>query len=258
MRPRNVLVVHFEAFGVLEELKRLLEKHKIPTRFVSRNELKPSDAKGTDLIVSVGGDGTFLATARHIEDGLILGINSKPDKKEGHFTRATLKTLKERFEQILADKFTVLELTRLQATLDKKDLPLALNEVFVAHRFPHHMSIYKLNVGGKIELQKSSGIIIGTAMGSHAWLKSAGGTVMPTTDSRFQFLVRDPFQGRVIQTSMTRGILEPGQTLTIESLMNEGIVAVDGADPMPFKKGSVLNITTSEKNLKFIDFSGDH
>jgi len=249
-----VLVVHFEPFGVLEELKRLFEKHTIQARFITRDELKANDARGADLVLSVGGDGTFLSAACHLEDGLILGINSKPERKEGHFTRTALETLEKCFERILADNFTVLELTRLQATLDGKDLPLALNEVFVAHKLPHHMFVHKLSIGGKTELQKSSGIIIGTAMGSHAWLKSAGGTVMPLTDRSFQFLVRDPFQGRIIKTTLTKGILKAGETLTIESLMEESIVAMDGAEPQQFKKGTLLTITTSEKNLKFIDF----
>ncbi len=254
MKPRNVVVVHFEPFGVLEELRALFGKHKIRARFIPRDELKPSDVKGADLVLSVGGDGTFLATAQHVMDGLILGINSKPDKKEGHFTRATAETLEQRFERILSDEFTVLELTRLQATLDGKPLALALNEVFVAHELPHHMSVYRLSAKGKSELQKSSGIIVGTAMGSHAWLRSAGGKVMELTDSRFQWLVRDPFQGRIIRTTLTKGILEGGQTLTIESLMDAGVVAEDGAKPQQFRKGAVLTITTSERRLRFVDF----
>lgn len=248
--------MHFEPFGVLEELRALFGKHKIRARFVPRDELTPGDVKGADLVLSVGGDGTFLATAQHVTDGLILGINSKPDKKEGHFTRATLETLGQRFERILAGRFRVLELTRLQATLDGKPLALALNEVFVAHELPHHMSVYKLSAGGKSELQKSSGIIVGTAMGSHAWLRSAGGTVMPLADRRFQFLVRDPFSGRIIRTTLTRGLLKAGQTLTIESLMDAGVVAVDGAKPQQFRKGAVLTITTSERRLRFVEFPG--
>ena len=48
-----MLVVHFEPFGVLEELKRLFEKHTIQARFIARDELKASDARGADLVLSV-------------------------------------------------------------------------------------------------------------------------------------------------------------------------------------------------------------
>ena len=77
-----------------------------------------------------------------------------------------------------------------------------------------------------------------------------GSYIDPTTGE----VMRDPFIGRVILTKVTHGMLKPGEIITIESLMDDGIVAVDGAEPQQFKKDAVLTITTSDKHLKFIDF----
>ena len=254
MKPANVLVVHFEPYDTLDRLKSILKKHKIAATFVARDDVKADDGKGRDFLISIGGDGTFLATARHAKEAWIFGVNSNPDDKEGFLTRATADTLEQRFEDILEDRFTGLYLSRLQVRLDGKELPLVLNEVFVAHREPHRMALYRLNVDGKSEVQKSSGIIIGTAVGSHGWLKSAGGETMPLMDRRFQWLVRDPFKGNLIETTLTNGMLDEGKKLSIEYMTDEGIIVLDGGIPRPLPKGSKLEITTSQNRLKFIDF----
>ncbi len=255
MKPKNVLVVHYEPYGALEEVERVLKQHNIPVISIERSELTHEHAVGKDLVISVGGDGTFLVAARHVSDAFIIGVNSNPEDKEGFLTRATAETFEERFHAILDDKFTALYLTRLQPTLEGKDLPLVLNEVFIGHREPHHMAIYTLKAGEKEEqLQKSSGILVATAVGSNGWLKSARGKVMAFMDRGFQFLVRDPFSGRIVKSTLTEGMLKEGETLSIGCTMDKGIISLDGGPRHEFPNGSTLKITTSDKRLKFIDF----
>lgn len=50
--------------------------------------LKPSDLENVDLVVSLGGDGTFLKTASLINQNTlpIFGVNTDPTRSVGHLT----------------------------------------------------------------------------------------------------------------------------------------------------------------------------
>ncbi len=50
--------------------------------------LKPSDLDNVDLVVSLGGDGTFLKTASLINSNTlpIFGVNTDPTRSVGHLT----------------------------------------------------------------------------------------------------------------------------------------------------------------------------
>lgn len=254
MKPRRILVVHYQPHSVLGQMRRLLKSHGLSARYVARDSLTEKDTRGCDLVISIGGDGTFLSTARRVHDALMLGVNPAPEKKEGFLSRATPETLGERLEQLIEDRFAALSLTRLAPMLDGKALPLALNEVFVADKNPHKMSHYRLKVEDRDEFQKSSGVLVSTATGSHGWLRSAGGIPMPMTSRGFQWHVRDPFSGRLLKPLLTTGTLDEGETLSVKSVMDSGIVVVDSIKVSPFRKGSVLTITTSERRLRFADF----
>ncbi len=254
MKPRHILVVHYQPHSVLGQMRRLIKQHGLSARYVARDKLTDRDTKGCDLVISIGGDGTFLSVARRVRDALMLGVNPAPEKKEGFLTRATPETLGERLGQILEDRFAVLNLTRLAPMLDGKALPLALNEVFVADKDPHQMSYYRLKVEDRDEFQKSSGVLVATSTGSHGWLRSAGGIPMPMISRGFQWHVRDPFSGRLLKPLLTTGTLDEGEMIAVKSLMDSGIVVVDSTRCSSFKKGSVLTITTSERRLRFADF----
>ena len=47
--------------------------------------------KNFDLVLTVGGDGTFLEAARNVQQQLILGVNSSPDSSVGRFCAANIK-----------------------------------------------------------------------------------------------------------------------------------------------------------------------
>jgi len=257
MKPRSVLVVHFQAGKVLAPLRELLRRHRIPATFRPRERLTASDVRGKDLVISVGGDGTFLAAAQRVEDAWMLGVNADPARKEGFLCRVSPENLEERFARILEDRFVVSYLSRLEASLDGKALPLALNEVFAASKAPQHMFVYRLSVQGKSEVQKSSGVIISTATGSNAWHKSAGGKALPPLSREFQYLVREPFSGRLMHPSLLGGPLAPEDVVEVESLMERGIAVVDSSErAFPFRKGSVLRIRISPRRLKCIEFPG--
>src|SRR3990172_1491502 len=72
LRPRHSPFTEHEK--TLLEVQRVLKKYKINHRIVSRGNLKRAD--GYDLLISVGGDGTFLDTSHYASSKhILLGVN---------------------------------------------------------------------------------------------------------------------------------------------------------------------------------------
>ena len=106
--------VHEEAMDtVIHALRQL------PVEFdlAYRADLKVTK-KRYDLVVSVGGDGTFLQAARSVRHTPILGVNSDPKRSEAVFCAATRRTFTRMCRQALAGRLPELRLYRLQLALN--------------------------------------------------------------------------------------------------------------------------------------------
>jgi NAD+ kinase len=148
---------------------------------VSKNDIRPE----TDLVLSMGGDGTFLSAAHIVSDiGLpILGVNfgrigflceNRPD--------AVLKALME-------GDFSIEYRTVLNATLKGPEarkkigmLPYSVNEVAIHRKGPSVLGI-RVSVNGEtLPTYWADGLIVSTSSGSTAYSLSAGGPIcMPDT-----------------------------------------------------------------------------
>lgn len=219
----------------------------------SLREKLPERIKNADLILTVGGDGTFLKTAHHNDNIPILGINAEPEKKEGFFTTCNKYDYKNKLKSFFKGKFRIIKLLRLEAKLNNKKLPLAVNEFYIGYRMPYHMSEYILKIRNKAEFQKSSGLLIGTPAGSHAWIVSAHGKRMSINSKKYQFVSREPYHGRLLKQKMLNGILGNKEKIEVISKMPDGIVVVD-SEPREFKFsiGDKLIVRTSKNMLKSI------
>lgn len=174
-----------------------------------------------ELVVSLGGDGTFFAAARHVKDAPILGINSDPANSLGLWTCATRDTFPRPLELALEGRLPGTRLTRMALSINGRPIPeQPFNDVLFAHKNPAAMTRYRLEVDGRAEEQKSSGLWVATAAGSTAGIRSAGGRRMPVGSARLQYLVREPYawpqrryrfiRGFADRVSLTSGIVDAG------------------------------------------------
>src|SRR5262249_5291 len=84
---------HLASLAVIVERVR---ERGIESLSVDRTEL-PADMSQFDLVISVGGDGTFLGCSHVIADLPVLGVNSAVGSSHGHWCLAN----KDNFRQIL-------------------------------------------------------------------------------------------------------------------------------------------------------------
>jgi NAD+ kinase len=180
-----------------------------------------------DLVISLGGDGTFFATARYVRDVPILGINSDPSNSLGLWTCADRASYPRTLELALSGRLPRVRLYRLQISVNGKTLrEQAFNDVLFAHRNPAGMTRYRLSVDGRTEDQKSSGLWISTAAGSTAGIRSAGGKRMPIQSRKIQYLVREPYTWPRRRYTLERGY---GSRLSIVSFMVDSAIWIDGS-----------------------------
>lgn len=195
-----------------------------------------------DLVVTVGGDGTVLDAARLVRETPVLGVNSSPSTSYGHFTCCTARDFDQVLEEVREGRRRPQALTRIALRIDGALHPRpALNDVLLADRVPAATSRYLLEVDGKQEPQKSSGIWVSTAAGSTGALRSAGGMPMDLRDRRLQYRVREPFCPPGCQLRMAGGILEG--PLVMVSRMLHGAAFLDGRrTAVPLRFGTRVEI----------------
>jgi NAD+ kinase len=171
-----------------------------------------------DLVISLGGDGTFFAAARYLKDTPILGINSDPANSLGLWTCADRTDFRESLERALEGGVRPVRIHRMLISINGKPVrELPFNDVLIAHRNPSAMTRYRLSVGAAPEEQRSSGVWIATAAGSTAGIRSAGGRRMPISSKRLQYLVREPYTWPQRRYRIARGYTPKLslQTLTV-------------------------------------------
>jgi len=259
MEIRKVLAVYKkgklpEHFKTIEVIKGILDKKQIKHKFVLKDDLKPQHFKDVDLVLSVGGDGTFLEASHFIKNDMpLLGINSDVKTSEGHLTSADRFDFEKKIQSILDGKFKIEKRTRLEARLDSKKIPLVLNDVYIGEDVHYKASRYILKFNGMEEEQKNSGILISTGSGSTAWYKSAGGKPFSKTAKEARFIVREPYRGRLTKCTICTGKLKD-EVMQIISKMYNGCIAVDSFKVFNFERGDTVRIKVSDKPLHTVVF----
>jgi len=247
---RRTLRAHEAHHRSLELVRFELRLRGIDFVELSRDNLKPLPDT-TDLVISVGGDGTFLSVSHQVGTKTrILGVNSAPESSHGHYCVADAANFAAVLDEILSGTRKTVRLSRLQLVLAGKALPeLVLNEVLIADASPAGSSRYKLQVDNAVELQLSSGLLVATAAGSTGSIRSAGGRVLPIASTRFQYRVRDPFVKPGGKTLLRQGVVPRTTRMHVVSDMQDGRLFIDGKNLVyDFPRGEHLTIVSSREN----------
>ncbi len=208
------------------------------------------------LIITVGGDGTFLDAARPAtEEQLILGVNSDPTWSVGQFCVADADSFERVLRQTLATPHFK-KVYKLRATfLDEKPPRTVecLNDILVCHANPAAMSRYSLAVGRAFEEQRSSGVWFSSAAGSTGAISSAGGVKLPLGSKNIQYKPRELYHGIGTAYKLNGGRIRTGASIDITSRMSHGRVFLDGAHiKYPLTFGKTLRISTSPHYVRMI------
>jgi len=258
---RMPLIIYLEGYKrEASEIKRLIKSiYNCDSKIISRKRRKQilcnrRICKRYSLIITIGGDGTFLRTAHFVKETIILGLNPKPLEKEGFLTT----TSTEEFKQLLKMKnqnFSVVRLPRIKVRINNKELEeKAVNEVFIGSKKSYKTIRYELIVGNKSEEQLSSGIIVATAQGTKAWFRSAGGLPVKNTtenNKKLYFVIREPYFGRVHSPKLLMG---SGKRIVIKPKQNSILVFDSLSEEHSLKKDDFVVLDILENDLRVLNF----
>jgi NAD+ kinase len=247
----NSLIVYHEKYSnLVSYVKTLFSNHLIR----ERESLIEEDYHKKDIIIVIGGDGTFLRASHLNKEVPMFGINPDPKKKVGFFTRADIIDYKEKLAKIKNKEFNVLKLLRLEAEINREKIKeLCLNEMYIGDAKPYNMFNYDISINGNSEFQRSSGILVSTPAGSYSWTESAGGKRLNLEGKKYQFLIREPYKSRLTPDyKMLNGILDES-SLSIKC-MTPGILVMDSVGPeYILNKEDIVKIKKSSLNLILIE-----
>ena len=151
---------------------------------------KANDLKGkVDLLISVGGDGTFLRSIEYVKNNNIpiLGINTG---RLGFLASTKKENIEKSIKKIFNKKFKIEQRSLIKVSLetDKQldmQFPYALNEISVVRKDTTSMVNINTSLNG-IHLNSywSDGLIVSTPTGSTGYSLSCGGPVIsPSSES---------------------------------------------------------------------------
>ncbi len=261
LNPRNAIVKkerkrfeasHQDHYATLKSVSRCLLSHGV--RYTECYRGRKIDYARYDLIITVGGDGTFLEAARHCSNQVMIGVNSAPNHSVGRFCIANAANFEKILKRILSKKIQIAHFQRLRVKVDKDVEPIdALNDILMCHQNPAMLCRYYLKIKDRVEEQRSSGIWISTPAGSSGAIHSAGGKIISQFDKKLQYLPRELYAGKNEDYRLTGGVLHQGEKILVTSLMRKGVVYLDGAHHKHlFPYGSVLEVKFSPHPIKTI------
>lgn len=181
-----------------------------------------------DLVISMGGDGTFLKTAQKIQSkGLpILGINTG---RLGFLADIGLEHMEEEVREILKGNMHIEQRSVLEVALSDGKLPIsrfALNEVAILKHDTSSMIAIETKINSKLlTTYQADGLVIATPTGSTAYNLSVGGPIITPTCNTLSITPVAPHSLNIRPI-----VLNDSATITlgIRSRSNNYLISIDG------------------------------
>jgi len=242
------LIAHLEEKGLSVFLEPKLAEHTKKT-----DTSLPLEKMKTDLIITIGGDGTILRTCLLIPkpEPPILAINMGV---RGFLAEVTPKEGLDAVDRCLEGRFTLERCMKLASFIGDTRLPDSLNEVFITSGAPAKLLYARIWKDGEAVAEcRADGIVVASQVGSTGYSLSGGG---PVLDPEVDAFVLTP----VCPLTVFHPIVFPAKsTISIELLKpRRAVVVIDGHFRAHIEpKHPRIAITKSEYESSFVRFKGD-
>jgi NAD+ kinase len=211
---------------------------------------------GTDLIITLGGDGSMLRSARMAagHTSLILGVNMG---RVGFLSEMSPANWQERLPEVFKRRFWVENRMMLQTETWRNGTLLgthiALNDVVLSRGSLARVVQLKTEIDGEpITTYVADGLIISTPTGSTAYALAVGGPIMPPELRNILVIPIAP------HLTLDRAIvLAKGSHITIHVRTDhQAILTVDGQFEFEIQDGDRVEVQASEHFSHFIRLDG--
>ena len=227
----------------------LLQKNKLENYIANQDEYRDNPG----LVISIGGDGTFLRSARMFinSSSPIFGINRG---RLGFMTEFNPEEYELHLNNIFMGKYEVSEKTVMEAALNSEDANSAsffINDAVISKGAFSRAIVTELFVDDIFFNRFSGdGLIISTATGSTAYSLSAGGPII-SPDANGVCIINP-----VCPHSLaTRPVVIPTSSVIKARILSDVknlLLTIDGQEAIKFSCGDEILFRKSDKKIKLV------
>jgi NAD+ kinase len=217
-----------------------------------------SELPTTDIVVVLGGDGTFLRVARAVAevDVPVLGVNLG---KVGFLSKVEAHELEDVLARITSGEFVIDERMALDAIILPGGRPgsgerhVALNDVVVARGALARVCRLDVAIGpSHLATFIADGLVVASPTGSTGYSFSAGG---PIVDPLSRNLIVTPIAGYL--SAIRSVVVSPRQTVRCRVVdAHEALVSIDGREDLPVAIGDVVEVRAVERSIRLVEPRG--
>uniref|UniRef100_A0A0K0DNJ1 NAD(+) kinase n=1 Tax=Angiostrongylus cantonensis TaxID=6313 RepID=A0A0K0DNJ1_ANGCA len=215
----------------------------ITTQLVDRQSLSEA-IPWADLVVSAGGDGTFLTAAAAVADHTpVVGINTDPVGSEGYLCIGGKNPPHDLFQRLVEGKFQFVSTYSIsiddQPMVKQKSSGLIVSTGTGSTSWYYGMNrVEEQIVAAILEAMQSLGVEVKTNM-----LKLAGEIAKKMNDKivfepshpNFAYSIREPIFNGTYKRTKVRGF---ARRIRLKSKCSKGFLVLDGATKIPFNNGT--------------------
>ncbi len=203
-----------------------------------------------DLIITLGGDGTFLWTA-HKTNVPILPVKLEG---QGFLCTFNFRQLVDNLDRVLKKDFTIIERMRLRCTklpagkiqkyvsaIRHSNYPLALNEIAFARKRPSKILNVEFKIDEVVFDMVGDGVMFSTPSGSTAYSSSAGGPMIDPSMEMVSVIPLYPFFSKIKPM-----IVPKDKKIEVSIAGGDCALVIDGHGGEYVKKNSTFVIESAE------------
>jgi NAD+ kinase len=216
-----------------------------------------AELPSTDLVTVLGGDGTFLRTARAIGGSGVpaLGVNLG---RIGFLAKVEQEGLEGALDQFLAGDYVVGDRFRIAVRVVRANGEAeeheCLNEVVVARGQRVRMIRIEVEVSGShLATYVADGVVVATPTGSTAYSFSAGGSIL---DPRLRNMIITPVAAYLSPLHSVVAGEDHVVHLTLREGPDGAIASLDGQIDVPLRVGDRVEIGALAAPLRMVEPTG--
>ncbi|MBR2560022.1 MAG: NAD(+)/NADH kinase [Firmicutes bacterium] len=231
----------------------------IPTLRSAGITISPSLTDDVDLIVCIGGGGTFLEAIHHFDfpEVPFIGINTG---HLGFFQEMMPDMLDDFITNYREEKYSLQPMHTVQALVTsggRTDEYVGLNEVIICSASTHSVHL-NISIGGSfIERFSGDGVLIATPAGSTAYNYSLGGSIVDPRLRLLQVTPMAPMNTTAYRSFTSSIVLPPDLSIGIhpdgKGSKGKIRISVDGFEYLYDELESV-DVRLSEKVINLLRF----
>lgn len=208
----------------------------------------------TDLLLVLGGDGTFLRAARAVADVDVplLGVNLG---KIGFLSKVEAADLESILDELLAGEYRIDERMALEGLILRggtgpAERHVALNDVVVARGSLARVVHLDVEIDDThLATYIADGLVVASPTGSTGYAFSSGG---PIVDPKSRNLIVTPIAAYL--SAIRAIVVGPDQVVRCRVVQaHEALVSIDGREDVPVVVGDVIEVRALERPIRLIE-----